>query len=185
MRRGNRQLGDVLRRLGQESLQQAGSERTRLLVGGRFGLNVDDAVGEALGHRLRSGVVVVLAVGQQGQHVLSGLAGLAGIGAGHRLGEGVEHVGELAHVARIADGSAPWRVHHEHGRLGNQHFVAGHRDQRRRRHRNTVHSHDLAGLGTPERVVDGETIRDAAAVAVDPDVDLRHVGTERVELVDY
>ena len=128
-------------------------------------------VGKSFGLGFIGQEPVVFAIGQQGQGVFVGFAGLVGIGAGHGFGVAVENVGLLAHVAGVACGNRPRAVNHHLGVIRHGDRVARHGDVAGAADGHAIHKHVHGGFVAAQGVVDGQAIGHAAAVAVDAQVD--------------
>ena len=139
-----------------------------VLGGGGDGAWLGDLVHQTEGHGLGGGVIVVLAVGQQGEGVLGGdlAAGVAGC---HGLGVGVEGVCHGAHVHRVAHGRAPGGVDHEDGVVCHGDGIPCHGDQAGAGGGYPV-DHHVGGPGVAlDGVVNGQGVCDYPAVGVDAD----------------
>ena len=155
--------------------------RQRLTRGGSNGGGIGDAVNQAQRQRLGGGVVVVFAVGQQGQHVF-GLAGFLRVAGGHGLRPGVQLVGLVAQLGRVACGIRPGRVNHVDGVFGHAHGVTAQGDQAGDAHGHAVNLGGDMGAVAAHGVVDGQAIGHAATQAVDAHGDGIHV--QRLQLGD-
>ena len=155
--------------------------RQRLTRGGSNGGGIGNAVNQAQRQRLGGGVVVVFAVGQQGQHVF-GLAGFLRVAGGHGLGPGVQLVGLIAQLGGVACGIRPGRVNHVDGVFGHAHGVAAQGNQAGNAHGHAVNLGGDVGAVAAHGVVDGQAIGHAAAQAVDAHGDGIHV--QRLQLGD-
>ena len=167
--------------LGGSGQRAVAALRQRLTRGGSNGGGIGDAVDQAQRQRLGGGVVVVFAVGQQGQHVF-GFAGLLRVAGGHGLGPGVQLVGLVAQLGGIACGICPGRVNHVDGVFSHAHGVTAQGDQAGNAHGHAVNLGGDVGAVAAHGVVDGQAIGHAAAQAVDAHGDGIHV--QRLQLGD-
>ncbi len=132
----------------------------------------DHGVDELGCQRLFGRVPMVFAIGQQYQG--GGLvAGAGGIAGRHRFRIGVQHVGLLAQIDRIAPGVVePGRMDHHQRVVGHLNGVTGHRDQAGDRGGHAVDDGGHVRLVTAQRVEDGDAVRDRTTIAVDAHGDL-------------
>ena len=144
------------------------------MCGGGNGDGVRDFVDQAQGQGFFGGEVVVFAIGQPALDVGLGYA-LGDKAGGNGGAVRIERIGVLAQLDCIAVEATPRCMHHEQGVGCHAARAAGLGDQAGDAVSATIDLGHHGGLVALERVVDGNAIGDATAVAVDAHRELSNI----------